>query len=918
MRHLLSVFLILILCQLQLSAQLQDSLISKFNQRGGEEVEMEKKISDYLREVKRLYAEEQDVDAAFAYLEGKDRNLIIGKPANRKAKKVMAQHASDYYRWKTVLQFERMERLQATENLEILMNINNYFVFTDFEDPDNVALEDWFNEFVARKNKGIVFVNKHGARTETVPSVLTVYKREDIDRLGARNLLDLLRLTPGYAELGDNNERNFGTRGVGGTTVQHVLFLLNGHRLNDLLTGTTGPDWISLDYVQQIEIITGPGSALYGGNAFSGVVNIITKTGLTYSGSEFNLDVGTGVFDTEDFKAIDQTYKLNFQTGRKIGTQGGLYVSGTMFMSGGSRIDPANNPIGTELDILGDSSSIYAQTYGDKLIPNREAHESGHEFINRYRPGYNFVANYIKKSVNVVVNAQRNVLELARPGSHNLWDFDTLVGANRDLRRRIDSREFMEVSFNPFSNGGMDSSSLTIKGSFDHFKKDLFINSYSDPYFLNYGDSSVDYSFYQLAGDEFRLTGAIEFSTQKLKLTQNEKSFTLFGASFTANYWDYSYYTPSAIIEDIDDDGTMDTTIKLTHTPGADFFTNYSHGKPKFSEERTFALYGQTEKHLIEDKLILTAGISLNYHPVFANFTGDSLRKADGSKIGTSKLDWGNGLSPKAALVFTPVIGGSNFLNGKLLYNSAFVPPAFLYRNGGIKSFVGSTHIASQSMSSFDLSLFGDTRVWKDADQEFKPKDEKDFIFGYQVNVYYNVLDDFIQRQSDNTYDNDPGLDRFFGFELSANLEKKGFKLFTTLSRTDLLNDQVLYYYPGYIQTGGAQYVIDDVGKLNTGVVYFNFNFNYMRDIHVVFNNFPDVDNTLTDWDDNPYTKHTPPIFNLNTHYANDKFDIGLNVHNVFNTDYHLPSRISPLRVMRGEKLMALLQLKLKIGGEKE
>jgi outer membrane receptor protein involved in Fe transport len=917
MRHLLSVFLILILCQLQLSAQLQDSLISKFNQRGGEEVEMEKKISDYLREVKRLYAEEQDVDAAFAFLEGKDRNLIIGKPANRKAKKVMAQHASDYYRWKTVLQFERKERLQATENLEVLMNINNYFVFTDFEDPDNVALEDWFDEFVARKNKGIVFVNKHGARTETVPSVLTVYKREDIDRLGARNLLDLLRLTPGYAELGDNNERNFGTRGVGGTTVQHVLFLLNGHRLNDLLTGTTGPDWISLDYVQQIEIITGPGSALYGGNAFSGVVNIITKTGLTYAGSEINLDVGTGVFDTDNFNAIDHTYKLNFQTGRKIGTQGGLYVSGTMFMSGGSRIDPATNQIGNQIDILGDSSSIYYGTH-NSIIPNGEAHESSHEFINRYRPSYNIVGNYINKSFNLVVNAQSNVLELSRPGSHNLWDFDSLVGSNRDLRRRVDSREFMELSFNPFSNGGMDSSSLTIKGSFDHFKKDLFINSYSDPYFLNYEDDDVDYSFYQLAGDEFRLTGAIEFSTQKLKFTQREKSFTLFGGSFTANYWDYDYYTPAAVAEDIDGDGVMDTTIKLTHTPGVDFFTNYSDGKPVFSEERTFALYGQTEKHLIIDKLILTAGISLNYHPVFANFTGDSLQKADGSKIGTSKLDWGNGLSPKVALVYTPQFLGSNFFNGKLLFNSAFVPPAFLYRNGGIKNFTGSTHIASQSMSSFDLSLFGDTRVWDDEDQEFKRRDEKDAVFGYQLNAYYNVLDDFIARQSDGTYDNVSDEDRFVGFELSAFIEKNGFKLFTTMSRTDLLDDEVLYYYPGYIQTGGIQYVIEELGQMKKGSVYFNVNFNFIRDIHVVFNNFPDVDNTLTEWDDNPYTTYTPPIFNLNTHYANDKFDIGLNVHNLLNTNYHLPSRISPLRVMRGEKLMALIQLKFKIGGDKE
>ena len=101
-------------------------------------------------------------------------------------------------------------------------------------------------------------MNKHKQNIDLIPASITVYTKEDIERLGARNLLDLVRITPGFAELGDNNERIIGTRGTSSTSLQDILILINGHRISDVFTNSNGPDWLSLDYVEQIELMRGP------------------------------------------------------------------------------------------------------------------------------------------------------------------------------------------------------------------------------------------------------------------------------------------------------------------------------------------------------------------------------------------------------------------------------------------------------------------------------------------------------------------------------------------------------------------------------------------------------------------------------------------------------------------------------------
>ena len=92
-------------------------------------------------------------------------------------------------------------------------------------------------------------------------------------------------------------------RGIGGGSVTnpHILVLQNGIPMTTAYTGDKGQAlWhaISVENISRIEVIRGPGSALYGADAFSGVINIITKTADEIAGT--SLGVGLGSFRTRD------------------------------------------------------------------------------------------------------------------------------------------------------------------------------------------------------------------------------------------------------------------------------------------------------------------------------------------------------------------------------------------------------------------------------------------------------------------------------------------------------------------------------------------------------------------------------------------------------------------------------------------
>lgn len=127
----------------------------------------------------------------------------------------------------------------------------------------------------------IVSTSKVAVSSKETPGIVTVWTRAELERFGMDSLSDVLALTPGFSigrALSILPHDSILVRGTLNLSNQNVLILLDGHRLNDGLTG--GAMMFFSDFpisrIERIEVIRGPGSALYGANAFMGVVNIIT------------------------------------------------------------------------------------------------------------------------------------------------------------------------------------------------------------------------------------------------------------------------------------------------------------------------------------------------------------------------------------------------------------------------------------------------------------------------------------------------------------------------------------------------------------------------------------------------------------------------------------------------------------------
>ncbi len=137
--------------------------------------------------------------------------------------------------------------------------------------------------------------SKQPETVRKAPSAVTVFTRNEIRAMGIDNVYELLNFVPGFqaTRLIDTVDQSLlHSRGLANLNGD-LLFLLNGHRLNENSLGLT-PRFIrnlSTANIKQVEIIRGPGSALYGSNAFLGVVDIITLSG------ENDADLHLGAYD---------------------------------------------------------------------------------------------------------------------------------------------------------------------------------------------------------------------------------------------------------------------------------------------------------------------------------------------------------------------------------------------------------------------------------------------------------------------------------------------------------------------------------------------------------------------------------------------------------------------------------------------
>ena len=154
------------------------------------------------------------------------------------------------------------------------------------------------DELMQLRIENVTTASKRPEPSSEAPAAVSIITGDEIRKLGHRNLGDVLQGVRGFYVSYDHGYYSLGTRGFSrpGDYNSRTLVLLNGQRLNDGIyeQGFIGSEFmLDVDLIERIEIVRGPGSALYGSDALFGVINVITKRGINVGAAEASVEGGS-------------------------------------------------------------------------------------------------------------------------------------------------------------------------------------------------------------------------------------------------------------------------------------------------------------------------------------------------------------------------------------------------------------------------------------------------------------------------------------------------------------------------------------------------------------------------------------------------------------------------------------------------
>ncbi len=148
----------------------------------------------------------------------------------------------------------------------------------------------------------IVTGSRVATTADDIAANVTVLKREDFDVEKPAKLADILRRVAGVHVDQVGGRGGTGSLYMRGADPNYTLVLVDGVRVNDPTNARGGSfDFSALDMadVERVEIARGPYSAVYGGDALAGVINIVTRHAPAEKGYA-SVDAMGGAYDTHE------------------------------------------------------------------------------------------------------------------------------------------------------------------------------------------------------------------------------------------------------------------------------------------------------------------------------------------------------------------------------------------------------------------------------------------------------------------------------------------------------------------------------------------------------------------------------------------------------------------------------------------
>lgn len=144
----------------------------------------------------------------------------------------------------------------------------------------------------------IVTATRSEIAANELATAITVFGREDIDRLQVRSLPDLLKNSAGLDVVQNGGYGQPASVFMRGTNFNHVLVLIDGIKAGSVTLGSTAFELIPIEQIERVEIARGPQSSLYGSEAIGGVIQIFTRKGKQTDKPSISLEAGAGSYDT--------------------------------------------------------------------------------------------------------------------------------------------------------------------------------------------------------------------------------------------------------------------------------------------------------------------------------------------------------------------------------------------------------------------------------------------------------------------------------------------------------------------------------------------------------------------------------------------------------------------------------------------
>jgi len=187
-----------------------------------------------------------------------------------------------------------------------------------------------FKELMEVQIPTVYGASKHEQSLTEAPSDVTIVTADEIKKAGYRTLAEIINSVRGLYTTSDGAYNYIGTRGIylPGNYGGEILVTVDGHRMNDAIFGQadSGTSFmVDVDLIDRVEVIRGPGSSLYGNNAFFAVINVITRRGRDFTGGEFS-----GAWGSYD------AYTGRFSYGNRCTNGLEFALSGTYLDSGGN------------------------------------------------------------------------------------------------------------------------------------------------------------------------------------------------------------------------------------------------------------------------------------------------------------------------------------------------------------------------------------------------------------------------------------------------------------------------------------------------------------------------------------------------------------------------------------------------------